>query len=94
VTIRWRLAALDNLETIERYIAERNPAAAARVKRRIRERIDQLADAPYLGRVGRVEKTRELVVSGLPYVVAYRVIDPDIEILAVLHGSRRWPTSF
>jgi plasmid stabilization system protein ParE len=27
----------------------------------------------------------------LPYVVPYRVREQDIEILRVLHTSRRWP---
>ena len=45
-----------------------------------------------LGRPGRVLWTRELVIGGLPYVIPYRVRDNDIEILRVLHTSRRWPS--
>jgi len=46
---------------------------------------------PASGRPGRVIGTRELVIGGLPYVVPYRVRDNDIEILRVLHTSRRFP---
>jgi len=35
--------------------------------------------------------TRELVVRNLPYIIPYRVRDNTIEILRVLHTSRRWP---
>ena len=44
-----------------------------------------------LGRPGRVPGTRELVIGGLPYVIPYRMRDGAIEILRVLHTSRRWP---
>ena len=32
-----------------------------------------------------------LVIGGLPYIVPYRVREMDVEILRVLHASRRWP---
>jgi toxin ParE1/3/4 len=31
------------------------------------------------------------VISGTPYIAAYRVVADTIVILRVLHGSRRWP---
>ena len=40
-----------------------------------------------------VARVRELVVSGGPFIVAYRVGADQIEILRVLHGARRWPDS-
>jgi plasmid stabilization system protein ParE len=49
---------------------------------------------PYIGRSGRIDGTRELVVSGTPYVVAYTVSGEKVTVLAVLHGARRWPESF
>jgi plasmid stabilization system protein ParE len=48
---------------------------------------------PYAGRVGRVAGTREIIVPGTSYLVAYRVLDDMIHVLAVLHGARRWPES-
>ena len=50
-----------------------------------------LTKRPAIGRAGRVLGTRELVIGELPYVVPYRVREQDIEILRVLHTSRRWP---
>jgi plasmid stabilization system protein ParE len=44
-----------------------------------------------LGRPGRIAGTREFVVSETPYAVPYRVAGADVEILAVVHGARRWP---
>jgi toxin ParE1/3/4 len=36
-------------------------------------------------------RTRELVISGLPYLVVYRIRGDVIEITRILHGAQRWP---
>jgi len=41
-----------------------------------------------------VEGTRELIVPGTPYLVAYTILAEDVVILAVLHHAREWPSSF
>ena len=51
----------------------------------------QLAVFPLSGRPGRVEGTRELVVARAPYIVAYRIVEDDLEIAAIIHAARRWP---
>ena len=44
-----------------------------------------------MGRQGRVENIRELVVKGYPYMVAYRITEETIDLLAVRHSARLWP---
>ncbi|WP_375338337.1 type II toxin-antitoxin system RelE/ParE family toxin [Chelatococcus sambhunathii] len=46
----------------------------------------------FLGRRGDIEGTRELVVTGTPYIVAYRVTETRVELLFVQHGARDWPS--
>ena len=53
-----------------------------------------LAEHPRIGRPGRVADTRELVISGLPYILPYRVASDRVEIIRVLHSARSWPESF
>ena len=92
--VRWTSPALADLDAIQDYLAERNPAAASRLVNDILDRTDALLAAnPELGRRGRVAGTRELVLPGTSYVVAYRLTEA-IEILAVMHGAREWPESF
>jgi toxin ParE1/3/4 len=40
----------------------------------------------YIGRPGRVSGTRELAISGTPYLAVYRVQNNRVEILRILHG--------
>ena len=90
--IKWLRAALRNLDAEAEYIARDNPAAVDRVVQKIRATVNLLAEQPALGRPGRVPNTRELVISGTPYLVPYRVHGQVIEVLRVLHAARRWPT--
>jgi toxin ParE1/3/4 len=90
----WSGPARADLQSIFDFISRENPYAAAFVVRRIRDRVRQLEQAPRIGRVGRVENTRELVVSRTPYVVAYRVDESQVSIIRVIHGRREWPTRF
>jgi toxin ParE1/3/4 len=92
--IIWREVALNGLERARSYIAEDNPAAAERVRERILSAVRRLADMPYSGRPGRVDDTRELVVAGTPYIVAYTVLGGQIVIIAVQHGAQEWPERF
>jgi addiction module RelE/StbE family toxin len=89
--IRWLKRALANLESEAEYIARGNPAAAARIVKRIVSVFDRLRRFPASGRPGRVEGTRELIVSGTPYIVPYRVRDQEVQILRVFHAARKWP---
>jgi toxin ParE1/3/4 len=43
------------------------------------------------GQAGRVEGTRELPLSPLPFVVVYRILKDIVEIANVIHGAQKWP---
>jgi len=50
-----------------------------------------LATHREIGRPGRVRGTRELVVTGTPYIAAYRFVSDVLTVLRLLHGARQWP---
>lgn len=91
--IHWTETALQDLDDIGSYIALDSPRSAETVVRRIVETVAALAYHPRMGRVGRVERTRELVVSGTPYLAVYRLRE-RVEIVTIFHASRKWPDSF
>ncbi|NOZ69858.1 MAG: type II toxin-antitoxin system RelE/ParE family toxin [Deferribacteres bacterium] len=89
--IKWFRDAVADLVEIRGYIARDKPDAAGNVARRIKSEVDRLREYPGMGRPGRVEGTRELIISGFPYIIPYRVKNNVIEILRVLHGAMQWP---
>jgi toxin ParE1/3/4 len=91
VRVRWLRRALRNLDEEADYIARDDPDAAARMVQRIATAVEQLTIHPSSGRIGRVPGTRELVVTGTPYIVPYRVRGDAVEILRVFHAARKWP---
>ncbi|KPF66907.1 hypothetical protein IP69_14185 [Bosea sp. AAP35] len=90
----WTRRALTDIDGIFAYVAAENPDSAERLTREIEARVQTLADHPEAGRPGRVEGTREFVVTGTPYILPYRVREGRVEILAVLHAARGWPNRF
>jgi toxin ParE1/3/4 len=91
VTVVWSPRAIGHLVDLRAYIARENPGAAGRTAATLIAAVDRLARLPNLGRPGRVSATRELVVSGTPYVVPYRLRGELLEIIAVFHGRQAWP---
>ena len=88
--IRWRAAALDDLERLIAEIARFNLSAAEDMRDRIESVILPLSNYPYLYRAGRVPGTRELVAHP-NYIVIYKVELECIEIVSILHARQRYP---
>jgi plasmid stabilization system protein ParE len=68
--------------------------AASRLVAELDEAAARLIEHPNRSRPSRVPGTRELVVSGISYLIPYRVRGGIIEILRVFHGfhgTRGWP---
>ena len=86
--------ALSDLDELMDYIAQDNPEAATKVAGEIWETTRMLSNHPAMGKPGRVPGTREMVVTGTSYIVPYRVVANEVQILRVLHGARKWPEKF
>ncbi|WP_113171094.1 type II toxin-antitoxin system RelE/ParE family toxin [Agrobacterium sp. fls2-241-TYG-188a] len=92
--LTWSAFALSDRDAIFTFIESENPAAAVLVDERLVVAVRRLIDFPASGRLGRIAGTRELVISGTPYVAAYAVSGTTIRILRVLHGAQEWPEAF
>ena len=89
--LEWSILAQNDRDEIFSYIESDSPRAAVATDDSIREQVEVLLQFPELGRPGRVEGTRELVISRTPYIAAYRIKGRVVRILRVLHAARRWP---
>lgn len=71
--IKWFSDALSDLIEIRNYIKSDKPQTAQNVAKRIIQTVDLLKDNPKMGRQGRRENTRELIISGTPYIIPYMI---------------------
>ena len=91
--LQWLELARADLLTIVDYISDDNPDAAQRVKNDIEAKVEKLPYFPKMGRHGRIEGTRELVVLE-NYIIVYQESNFTVQILRVLHAARQWPPSY
>jgi toxin ParE1/3/4 len=92
--VKWTRRAVRALDAIADHIARDRPMAAAGMVQRVYEAVENLSSNPLLGRSGRVQGTRELIIAGTPFIVPYRLRDEVVEIVTVLHAARQWPEHF
>lgn len=87
----WLRSAERSREKQLDYYATLNPLAAIDMDAEIDRVADLLGENPKMGRKGRVAGTLEVVMSGAPFVLVYRLNAGAPEILRVLHQSQQWP---
>ena len=84
--------AVDDLYRIREWIARDSDRAAEQTVDRILQTAAMFGGFPMVGRVGRIEATREFSVVGLPYLIVYTVAsESEIDVLTVVHTRRRYP---
>ena len=76
------------MQGISDYLKDHSPRYRPPTMRKLFEKIRALKETPYIGRPGRIEGTRELLFSPMPYIVVYRVIEQTIEIWRIWHTSQ------
>jgi len=89
--IIWLRTAKQNLEDELNFIHKEDPNVAKRIAKLVKERVENLENFPEMGRIGRVQDTRELIFPEIPYIIPYRMKDGNIEILRFFHSSRKLP---
>ncbi len=88
MALKWTAEALRSLDNIAAYIAQRNPQRATTFVSELRDKIQRLETFPALGKVGRVQDTRELVLHP-NYIAIYRIRGSDVQILRIHHAARQ-----
>lgn len=78
-------------ERIFDFIADDSPWSALDMDEKLAAVVVQLTQFPESGRLGRLPRTRELVVQGTPYIVVYTLRGDLIFLLRVIHGAQQWP---
>jgi len=86
--LRWSQRALADLQRLaDRIAADDKPLAAQAFVEAIADRVARLEEFPLLGRQGRLDDTRELLVHK-NYLVSYRLRADEVQLLQVWHVAR------
>lgn len=89
----WAPSALEDVNSIAEYIARDSVDRAALFAVRLIEATDRLQDFPLSGRIipeiGE-PSCREIIYGN--YRIMYRLLNNDVWITGVVHGSRHWTT--
>lgn len=87
--VRYTARARRDLLDIWLVIARNNPAAADRVYDRLAGRVRLLEQFPEAGRVRPdIAQDARLLVER-PYLIFYRILPGNVQIVRILHGARR-----
>ncbi|PYY16119.1 MAG: type II toxin-antitoxin system mRNA interferase toxin, RelE/StbE family [Acidobacteria bacterium] len=90
--VLWTSRATQQLHAAYDYwSAEHSPQAGDRMLERILSAVQMLEKYPDAGRHGRIPGTREIVIPRTPFLIPYRLQHDKVQILAILHGARKWP---
>ncbi len=66
--ICWTPPAAWDMQNVSDFLNEHHPQYRRATTRKLYQKIRALKDAPYLGRPGRIEGTREILFPPLPYI--------------------------
>ncbi len=87
----WAESADQDLDAIVYYIARDSVQSALRIQDRIEGAVGRLGSMAGRTPLGRLSNTRELVVTGTPYLVVIEIDVDVVNVVRVLHGAQQWP---
>lgn len=87
MTLRLHPAARDEFIESTLYYQAARLGLGAQFRDAVRVGLDQIVVHPEIGATWRGART--LMVDGFPYDIDYRVVDSDLEVLALAHHRRR-----
>ena len=88
----WTETATDQLRAIRDYLARSSPGYAQAIAERIVVRTEALASQPLIGpEVPEYGDPNIREIFEHPYRILYRVDGSDVQVVAVIHSSRRLP---
>ena len=85
----WTETAREARDAALEHVARSSLRAALSQLSEVQKQTARLLTHPHLGRPGRKKNTRELSINRTPFVVTYRIIGDNIQILHFRHTSQR-----
>ena len=87
MNVKFSVDALADIEEAYLHYLRQSTTRAATLRSAVRQTGARIADAPRRGTPG-ARGTRKILLNGFPYWIHYRVLESEIEVVAVAHTSR------
>jgi plasmid stabilization system protein ParE len=92
MSVTWTETAISQLEAIRDFLGRTSPGYAQALADRIVARTEALDGHPGIGaEVPEYEADDIREVFEHPYRILYRVVGQDVQVIGVIHSSRRLP---
>ncbi len=88
--LRWTSPAEDDLAEIDAYWCNYSIERADQILDTIKAAAEFLGGLPEAGPATEMEDFRKWLVGGTKYILVYRIVAGEIEILRVEHASKNW----
>ena len=85
----WTDGAMAKRDAAIEHIARDNLDTALNQLGQVMKQTERLTRFPSLGRSGQIKGTRELSITRTRFVVVYRIIGENIQIMRFLHTSQK-----
>ena len=86
--IRWAKSShTDLLEVLSCFASIHEMETGQKIVDRLFAATRRLEVFPLSGKLGRIQRTRKIVLRELPYILIYQIDDESVTILNVLHTS-------
>lgn len=90
----WTPRISRELATIIITISKENITAAEKFQERVTSLVTvKLKNQPFMGKSGRVEGTRELIITS-NYILVYKLDNKKIVLVSLRHVAQEWPGGF
>jgi plasmid stabilization system protein ParE len=90
--VRFTAEARSQVDAALAWLAERNPAAAAKLAARLEQVAMRLEAFPRAGPLKVEADIRAIPVRGFSYTLYYRIHSATVEVVSLRHSARRPPT--
>ena len=91
--VNWTKSALKDIENEANYLNKISPSIEDNFLKDVERGINLIKKYPESGRIGRVSETRELILKKFQYILVYLIKESCLDIIRLLHTSRKWPNS-
>ncbi len=86
--IKWRKHAREDFEEIIDDLSKKNPSSAQKLRDDMVKKLSQVSSFPNSCPKGRVQGTREMLLSN--YIVVYTEDTKKVRIIGIFHQRQNW----